>query len=63
MTGRDDAALRRLDEIYRSCALCPRACGVDRTAGEHGGLNRRPTPAELEDVREYARGLGLHRGF
>ena len=21
---------------YRHCTLCPRACGVDRTAGEHG---------------------------
>jgi putative pyruvate formate lyase activating enzyme len=25
-----------LDSIYRSCRLCPRRCGVDRTEGEMG---------------------------
>jgi len=44
MTGRDDASLRRLDEIYRDCALCPRACGVDRTAGESGSCGVEPVP-------------------
>jgi putative pyruvate formate lyase activating enzyme len=43
-TGPDDDALRRLDEIYRSCALCPRACGVDRTAGEEGDCGVGPLP-------------------
>ena len=23
-------------DAYRTCRLCPRACGVDRTAGERG---------------------------
>ncbi|GAF82312.1 unnamed protein product, partial [marine sediment metagenome] len=32
-------------------------------AAEHKGMNRRPTLAELNDVRRYARSLGLHRGF
>jgi putative pyruvate formate lyase activating enzyme len=31
-----EAALERLDEHARDCRLCPRECGVDRTAGERG---------------------------
>ncbi|OGD76778.1 MAG: hypothetical protein A2Y64_04580 [Candidatus Coatesbacteria bacterium RBG_13_66_14] len=44
MTGRNDASLRCLEEIYRSCSLCPRACGVDRTAGERGSCGVGPVP-------------------
>jgi putative pyruvate formate lyase activating enzyme len=35
----EDELLRKAEEaanILRSCRLCPRACGVDRTAGEKG---------------------------
>jgi putative pyruvate formate lyase activating enzyme len=42
--GNTDAALRRLDDIFRNCALCPRACGVDRTAGEMGSCGVGPVP-------------------
>jgi putative pyruvate formate lyase activating enzyme len=31
--------LERAEEILRKCTLCPRACGVDRTAGEPGFCN------------------------
>jgi len=31
-----EAALERLDGHARDCRLCPRECGVDRTAGERG---------------------------
>ena len=35
MSGATDN-VRRLRECIRNCRLCPRACGVDRTAGEIG---------------------------
>jgi len=44
MTAHRDASQRRLEEIYRDCALCPRACGVDRTAGEKGSCGVGPVP-------------------
>jgi putative pyruvate formate lyase activating enzyme len=31
-----DERIARADERARSCTLCPRRCGVDRTAGERG---------------------------
>ncbi len=35
-TGELEARARQLREIYRSCRLCPRQCGVNRLAGETG---------------------------
>jgi putative pyruvate formate lyase activating enzyme len=37
--GLVERALDRLSPLERSCALCPRDCGVDRTSG-HGGFCR-----------------------
>jgi putative pyruvate formate lyase activating enzyme len=39
--------LRKLKQILKHCTLCPRRCGVDRTAGERGfcGLADRPVVA------------------
>jgi putative pyruvate formate lyase activating enzyme len=39
--------LRKLQEILKRCTLCPRRCGIDRTAGERGfcGLENRPAVA------------------
>lgn len=34
--GQLEARSQALYDIYRSCRLCPRACGVDRTRGEKG---------------------------
>jgi len=34
--GRLAALEKELWEIFRSCSLCPRACGADRTKGEKG---------------------------
>ena len=28
--------MEKISLTYRACALCPRRCGVDRTAGERG---------------------------
>jgi len=39
-----DEAVRRLEENYKSCRLCPRGCGVDRTAGERGSCGAGPSP-------------------
>ncbi len=35
-TGELEARARALREIYRSCRLCPRQCGVNRLQGEKG---------------------------
>ncbi|MCU0588596.1 MAG: radical SAM protein [Syntrophobacteraceae bacterium] len=35
---------RRLDALLGSCALCPRRCGVDRTAGEKGACGTTAGP-------------------
>jgi putative pyruvate formate lyase activating enzyme len=38
MLGKDEIVKRKAAawEVMRNCTLCPRACGVDRTAGELG---------------------------
>ncbi|MCK4593591.1 radical SAM protein [bacterium] len=41
--GNEDT-LDRLNELYRYCTLCPRGCGVDRTAGEMGSCGVGPLP-------------------
>lgn len=38
------AKMKALEEILYSCALCPRECHVDRTAGERGYCNTGDTP-------------------
>ena len=35
-SGELDERIERLDTLAASCALCPRACGVNRTKGERG---------------------------
>ena len=34
--GLFEPRIQALKEIYRSCRLCPRACGVNRSKGETG---------------------------
>ncbi|HRT27863.1 MAG TPA: hypothetical protein P5573_07095, partial [Syntrophales bacterium] len=34
--GALDGQVRRLQEMLRRCALCPRKCGVNRAVGERG---------------------------
>jgi len=36
MNGSENTGRSDLQDPYRNCVLCPRACGVDRTAGETG---------------------------
>lgn len=45
-TGELDARARTLREIYRSCRLCPRQCGVNRLQGETG-VCRLPARAKV----------------
>jgi putative pyruvate formate lyase activating enzyme len=45
-TGELDARARALREIYRSCRLCPRQCGVNRLQGETG-VCRLPARAKV----------------
>lgn len=36
--------MKTIFEEYRSCTLCPRACGVDRTSGKHGACHSSSVP-------------------
>lgn len=40
----NENTLDRLNELYRHCTLCPRECGVDRTAGKIGSCCVGPIP-------------------
>ena len=42
-----------LTDLYRHCTLCPRQCGVDRTAGQRGFCGQ---PAHIRAAR-----ASLHR--
>lgn len=48
-SGRLAVRRRALDEVLRSCVLCPRRCRVDRKAGERGacGVNGLPMVASV----------------
>ena len=39
-----NAKINALEEILKSCSLCPRECHVDRTAGERGFCNTGDSP-------------------
>jgi putative pyruvate formate lyase activating enzyme len=53
-TGQDSRLPADLRELYRNCLLCPKSCGVDRTAGERGFCR------ETAEMRiAFA---GIHRG-